>query len=804
MRELSLAVRTLLRQPTYTLAVVVTLGLALGVTSGFFGVINALVVRPLPGVEPAGMVNLYVDRGAEDDGFSGFSHPTFLDLKERARSLGALEAFVGHGFVLGEGEAGPGGAVIGGQFVSGGFFELLGTRARMGRLLDHTDDVQGGEPVVVISEPLWQRRFGGRSDVLGKTLRINGRPFTLVGVAEPGFRGHFVGFPLDVYLPLAAAPRLAPEVDLDARADRSLELVGRRDGRALGLVQSELQLIARDLAREHPASHRGLGIAVRDYTGLDADLRGPVLGFLAILAVVGALVLLVATVNVAGLVLARGLQRARELAVRAALGASRSDLARPLLAETVVLFGLGGALGAALMAPAAAGLSAFLPAFPIPLHLDLRPDWRVALFTLGVTLASGLIFGLGPAARAARIDAAEALKRGGRGLVGGPDTARRALVAAQAGLSVVLLFGSGLFLRELQRARTFEPGFRTADVGLLSADLSLVGREGPASRAFFEAWLERGRAQPGVVAASLVQSPPLGLARPTTRVLVDGLEPPFPDGFRSGIGVVAPGYFATLGIPLVAGRDFDARDTAGREPVAIVSRATAERFFPGRAPLGLHLRREGVAARVVGVVENVAADRTGARDTLFVYVPFAQAGATRGSLVVRASGPPPFEALRQAARELDPDVPVLESTTLAARSSAALFPQRLAATVTTAFGGLGLLLGGVGLHGLVAYFVERRRHELAVRAALGAGRRELRRLALRQGLVPVAFGLAGGAVAAPALGRLVSGFVPNVGAADPLVFGAAVLALAAVSSIAAFVPAQRAAGASPVEALRAE
>jgi predicted permease len=388
--------------------------------------------------------------------------------------------------------------------------------------------------------------------------------------------------------------------------------------------------------------------------------------------------------------------------------------------------------------------------------------------------------------------------------VGGSDTARRTLVALQAGLSVVLLFGAGLFLRELQHARAFDPGFHTTDVGLVSTDLSLLGRAAPASRFFFESWLDRVRAQPGVSSASLVRQPPLGLARPTTRILVDGVEPPLSDGFRSGWSAVSPGYFETLGIPLVAGRDFDAGDQKDAEPVAIVSRATAERFFPGAEPVGRHLRREGTVARVVGIVENVAADRSGRKDALFVYVPFAQAGAARGSLVVRASGPPPLEAMRQAARELDPDVPLLESTTLAARARTALFPQRLAATVTAAFGGLGLILGGIGLYGLVAFFVERRRHELAVRAALGAGRGDLRRLALRQGLIPVALGLAGGAVAALGLGELLASFVPSVGASDPLALGSALLALALVSACAAFVPAQRAAGASPMEALRAD
>ena len=771
MRELALAVRTLLRQPTFTLAVVLTLGLALGVTTGFFGVISALLLRPLPGVDARGLVSLHVDREGEDDPFSGFSRPTFLDLQERCRSLRGIEAFVGRGFALEEAASGPGAggdaesgadALVGGQLVSGGFFDLLGTRPLLGRLLGRRDDARGAEPAMVISHALWQKRFGGQASVLGRTVRVNGRPFTLVGVAEEGFRGHFVGFPLDVYLPLSAADQVAADVALEDRGDRSLEIVGRlREGVGRGAAQAELTGIARALAREHPDRLRGQGVEVRDFTGLDADLRGPVLGFMAVLAVVGALVLLVATVNVAGLVLARGLHRAREMAVRAALGASHADLARPLLAETFVLFALGGALGVALMRPAAAALHAFLPQSVIPLHLEVGLDWRVALFAGGATLFCGLLFGLGPAARAARVDVVDVLKQGGRGLVGGPGTARRAFVAVQAALSLVLLFGAGLFLRELQRARAFDPGYRIADVALVTVDVSLLGRTDASPAAFFEAWLERVRTRPGVEAAALVRQPPLGLGSTSTLVRVDGLEPPTPDGFPAGWRAVGPGYFETLGIPILAGRDFDRADAPGREPVAIVSRATARRLFPGSDALGLSLRREGQALRIVGVVEDVAADRSGRRDGLFIYLPFAQDGTVRGSVVARAQGPLPLAEMRQAARELLPELPVLGATTLAQRASVALFPQRLAATVTAACGGFGLLLASVGLYGLVSFFVERKRHELAVRAALGADRHHLRRLALRQGLLPVAIGLAVGAVAALGSGARGGGIRPE-------------------------------------------
>jgi predicted permease len=802
MRELRLAARTLLRQPTFTLAVVLTLGLAMGVTTGFFGVIDALLLRPLPGVEATSLAIVHVTRNGELDGFSGFSAPTFRDFREGARTLDGLESFVGRGFALGD-ETATG--VVGGQLVSGGFFGLLGTRAHRGRLIGPQDDAPGAPPVVVITQALWQQRFGGRSDVLGKPIRVNGRPFTLVGIAEPGFRGHFVGFPLDVYVPLHAAPLVAADVDLEDRADGSLELVARLgSGTSLSAAQKELVSIATRVAHDFPDSHRGWSVALRRYTGLDADLRGSVIGFVAVLAAVGALVLLVACVNVGGLVLARGASRERDLAVRAALGASRGALVRPLLVETLLLFALGGLLGGALTGPAAAALHAFLPEFAIPLHLDVTPDWRVALFALVATLVTGLAFGLAPAVASSRVDLVQVLKLGGRSVAAVPQRARRAFVTAQIALCLVLLVGAGLFLRELQRARALEPGFRVAGVGLVNVDASLLDRSPAVARELFLTWLARVRSRAEVQAASLARTVPLGFGKPTTHVLVDGLEPPTPEGFGVGWNAVAPGYFETLGIPLLSGRDFAAGDAAGAEPVALVSRATAARLFPGQEPLGRHLRCFGKALRIVGVVGDIAVDRSGRRDGLFVYVPFTQVEERAMSLVLRTRGPLPLDEVRQELQALDPDVPVLSAMSLARHAGAALFPQRMAASVTSAFAAFALVLASVGLYGIVAYLVERRRHELAVRAALGARAADLRRLVLLSGLRPVAAGLAAGFVGALLLGQLAAGFVPSVGAFDPVVFAGGAVLLAAVSLFAADFPARRAARARPMDLLRGE
>ncbi len=447
---------------------------------------------------------------------------------------------------------------------------------------------------------------------------------------------------------------------------------------------------------------------------------------------------------------------------------------------------------------------AFLPEFPIPLHLDLDPDWRVALFALVVTLVSGLGFGLAPAASVLRVDVLESLRQAGRAVTPGRQLGRRAFLTAQVALSLVLLVGAGLFLRELQRARRLDPGFRIGGLGLVTADMRLRNAAPPAAQRFFEAWLERVRARPGVEAASLASWVPLGFPGPTTRVLVDGMLPPGPEGFATRRNVVAPGFFDTLQIPLVAGRDFDRRDVEGSERVAIVSRSTAAGLFPGADPLGRALRHEGQLLRVVGIVGDIVLERSGAREALVFYMPHAQSRASRMSLVLRGRGAPPLDAARRDALAVEPDAPLLGVMSFERHAAAALFPQRLAAAVTGAFGLFGLLLASVGLYGIVAYFAAQRRRELAIRAALGARSADLRRLLASQGLRPVGLGVLVGLLGALGFARLAQSLVAGMGALDLSAFAGGSLLLLVVSALAADVPARRAASAPPAAALRGD
>lgn len=798
--ELAIAVRSLARRPIATLAMAGTIAVAVGVGSALFAVVDALALRPLPGIESPRLVKVYRTKHGTLDGFSGFSRPSFRGFAERSTSLDGLAGLIGLGLAL---DAGSGPVVVRAQLVSGTFFPVLGTRAARGRLLGPADDRPGAD-VLVVTHTFWQHQLGGAPDVVGRVVRVNGRPFTVIGVTESRFRGPFVGFPTDAFVPLDAAPHLSASVDLASRADESLELIGRvKAGLSADAAHADLARIAAQLEREHPEALRGAGVSVRDYSGLDTDLEGPVMGFVGVLVAVALLVMLVACVNVAGLLTGRVLERRRETAVRLALGAGRATLLRQLGLETLLPFAAGGAVGLALAGRAADALNAFLPASPLPLRLEIAPDLRVAGVALVLTGVTAVVFGLLPAARVGRVDAAEGLRLGSRSVTA-RHPLRRVFVSAQVAICLALLVTAGLFVRVLDRAQRLETGFSTPDVALASANVRTLGREEPAGRRFFEEWRTRLLAVPDVDAAAIVRAAPLGFGGLSTHVRVDGIEPPAPEGWAAGWNAVSQGYFETLRIPLLAGRDFEPGDSAQSERVAIVSRSTAQRLFPSAEPIGRFLHEGNDTLRIVGVAADVAHRRPGQSRDLFFYVPFAQSYSAHMSLVARGRSQPPLDALREAARAADPGLPLLTVQPLEQHVGSALFPQRLAASVSAGFGGLGLLLALVGLYATVTSLVTERRRELAVRLALGARRSDVRRLVLGDGLQMVGGGVAVGCVAATLVARLAAAFLPGVGPLDPVAFLGATTLLTAVAAAAADVPARRAAATDPCAALRAE
>ena len=799
--DLRIAARALGRSPAFALATVATLALALGANVAIFSLVDTVLLAPMPGVvDTARIFNVYATAPGVAHG--SVSYPDFVDLRDRSQDAAILAGFQGRGLSLGVDGATE---LVAGQIVSGRYFTVMGTRAALGRLLDERDNsAPGASPAAVISQALWQRRFGGDPAVVGRQIRINGFPFTVVGVAEPGFRGHFIGFAHDVWVPLAMAGQAAPDETVADRNSAWLELVARTvPGRDRQALERALVNASASLAAEYPDTHRDHGVTVEAMTGIDSELRGPVVGMLALLQSAAAIVLLVACINLAGLLLARATAREKDTALRLALGASRSDLLRPHLAETVLLFGLSGACAPLLGQLLARALLGLQPRFRLQLSLEPSFDPRVIAFTAIATLLAALGTALIPALQATRLAPAPALKEGSpEGRV--PRTRlRRAFIVGQVALSVVLLVTAGLFVRALARARSLDPGFRPDDVRIVRLNLTLLGRTEEQAATFASTLLARVQQLPGVQTASIARRVPLGLGSLGSAVTVEGRDDLPPGGLAVDFNAVTPGYFATLGIPFVSGRDFGARD-AGSHRVAVVNQTLARLLWPTGEVVGRRLRQGSLDLEVVGVVGDTAVRRVGEKPRAQIFTHFAQSPSPGMAVLLRTPGGAPPPGLRETVHDLEPHLPLLEEMRLREWAGFALAPQRLAGTVASTLGVLGLTLSGIGLYGVIAFMVGRRRREIGVRIALGARGRDVMSLVMGEGLRLTLLGAGIGLIAAAAVTPLLRAFLPLVGSLDPAAYAGAALFTVLVGLVACWEPARRATHVPVSEALRAE
>jgi predicted permease len=799
--DLRLGLRSLSRAPALSLAAVTVLALGIGANAAVFTLVSAILLRPLPGVsEPSRLVNVH--GVAADERFGAFSYPDYADYRDRGARAVELAAFNGRGMTFGARE---GASLVTAQLVSGNYFGIVGATAATGRLIGPAEDrAAGAAPVAVVSHGFWKRRLGADPGVVGREIRLNGASFTVIGVAAEGFTGHFIGFPMDVWVPLATTPQAAPDESLDERDRQWLEVVGRlRPEASLSAAEADLRRVATELSARRPASVSRQDVRLTPLTGVDDSLRGGVLSFLAILQGVAGLVLLAAAANVAGLLLARATARRRDAAIRVALGASRAALVRQHLAETALLFAAGGVAGLLAARWAADLMVSFQPRFPIPLRLDLAVDLRVILAAVLAAFAAAAAVALVPAGVVTRSGLVSHLKG-----LGAPDRSRLrgALVAGQVAVSVTLLAGAGLFLRTLQHASSLDPGFDTEGVHLASVNVTLLGRTEAEGRAFYASLLDRASVLPGVSAASLARRVPLGLGSLGARIELPGRETPDGLGHRVEWNAVTPGYFATLGIPIVEGRSLAASDGPGAAPVAVVSRALARRFWPDRPAVGQRFRQGGAEVTVVGVAADSAVRRLGEPPQPQVYRPFDQGYAPGMTLLARTAGDVAAASgrLRREIWALDPELPVLLDMPLAEYAARSLAPQRLAGAVTGALGFLGVALAALGVHGIVTQLVAQRTREVGVRMALGADAPAVARLFLADGVRVVLPGVALGLAAAWAGGRLLRGFLAGVSPVDPLALAGAGVLVAALALAASGIPAWKASRVDPVTALRAE
>ena len=813
-RDIRDGLRSLAKRPAFTAVAVLSLALGIGANSAIFSLVNAVILRDSPIERPEEVVNLYLHQASFE--FGTLSYPDFEDVRD-----GTAEVFsdiaASHFVPLTiDRDEGGGVGLAPAEAVTGSYFPMLGIEAAVGRTLLPSDDVsRGGHPVVMLDHRYWQSAFAGDPDVVGREMRVGGRAYTVIGVGPPDFAGTVRGLVPTFYVPYMMAEELDGFPLFDNRGHTSLFVKARlRPGVTLPEADAAVGAVAAQLTRDRMESWDPAGqfvlLPLTDvllYPPMDVFVRGVAW----LLMVVVGLVLLLACTNLASFLLARALDRRKEVAVRLALGASRGSLVRRLLTETTLLSLLAGAAGVGL-AVWSLGLlaTADLP-LPTPVTLDLRPDGNVLGFTFGVSVAAGALLGLVPALQSTRPDVAGALRSENAG-GGEPGQLRwrNALVVAQLAISLVLLVGAGLFLRSFQRVQAVDPGFGREPTALMTFMTPATRFAPDEARVHTRRLLDRFRTLPGVEAVGAVSNLHLNpLSQSSSDFNVDGFEPPTDHGaFIADRVVVAPGFFEATGIEIVRGRNFNDADRPDTRPVVIVSDAMARRFWTDGDAVGRLVRRRDPDPPwlVVGVASDANVRQLGESPRNMVYLPYSQRFTPSLTVVARTSLDPEQTALAllAAGRELDPDLRVLETKTMDRHLGLMRLPQRLSALVLSAFGVLALALAAVGLYGVVSYGVARRTREIGIRKALGADGPRVVRLLVAGGLRLVLVGGALGLTLALVATRLLGGLLFEVDALDPLTFVGVPLVLGAAALLAAWLPARRASRVSPVVALRTD
>jgi predicted permease len=807
-RDVRYAVRTLVRSPGYALVVLAVLSLGVGANVALFTLFKVLALTPIPKV--AGSARLGVLVARTDSGrIMSLSLPDFRDLRQHGRLLHDFAGTSMDAYSLGLGNHGE---RVFGEMVTGNYFQLLGVHARLGRTLQPSDDVvPGGHPVVVISDGLWRRVFASDPAIVGKTIQVNAHPFTVVGVTEPGFQGSIVSLRMDLFVPVMMQPQLR---GIDLLSAREIPLVwglGRLDsGVSLDATASEADLLSARLDAERPARSVPQRATVIPMWRSPFGAQTYMLPAVLLLGVMGMLLLLVVCANISNLVLVRAVSRRGEVAARMALGASRVRILRLLFAESLVLAVPAAVVGVLL----ARGLGLLMrdanivSNAPVPVGMDMSPDWTVVAFALLLSCGSAAVFGFLPLLRVSRLDLAAVMKDDLSPRGGSRGRMRHVLVIAQVAVSLLLLVGAGLVGRSLESARTANTGFDAHRVASVAVDLTPNGYDAIRGRAFYQRLLEAVRKQPGVESAALTGVLPLTLVDGNSvNTDVEGYVPRNGEDMRFLFNRVSPDYFATLRIGLVAGRDFTRLDRVDAQPVAIVNETMARRFW--RTPQGALGQRvsleEGSTWRtVVGVVRDIKYARVTEDPRPVVYRPFEQSYTPAMTLHVRSAEPERslIPRMRATIQSLDPNLPILNAGMLTDQIRVALTVFATAANVLLVFGTIAVILTALGTFGLVSYAARQSTHEIGVRIAVGANRGALLRRFLGRGLRLGAAGALCGLVASVLVASLLGSVLYGVSPTDPGSFAGATVIVLATVALASFLPAWRASRIDPIAALR--
>lgn len=811
-QDLAFTVRTLRKSPMFTAAAVISLALGIGANTAVFSITNSLLVRPLHVFEPERLTPVYTSQ-VGGSRYGNTSYPDYLDYRERNEIFEGLAAHTVAPMAVG-GTGAP--HVAFGQLVSWDYFQVLGVEPVLGRgFLPEEDAEFGAHPVAVLSYTAWRNLFESDPDVLARTVRVNDRPFRVIGVAPDGFTGLMSVVEPALWTPLAMVDQALPySPNIHSRIDPWLQLVGRlRQGVNPSDAQAAMDVLATNLGQEFPETNGNKGIVIGE---LDAGrLMSPegtagARRLLAVLLAVVGFVLLVACFNVAILQLAKATARRREIAVRISLGASRFRIVRQLLVESVFLSFLAGGLGLALAVVALDGVQLLQPRMEVPMQIPAAVDSTVLGFTALLAVLTGMVFGLAPAMQALRPRQADVLRDqgSGAGRVGASGRIQSALVVAQVALSLVLLAGAGLFLKSLSNTLAIDPGFDLPNGVVMPMNLGYGQYDETQGRELHQRLLERVRSMPGVRRAALTAFAPLGITHGHHDVHVDGYEPAPNELMLVKRNMVSPGYFEAMGIRVLRGRAIDERDTEDADPVAMINETMARRFWPDQDPIGRTVSADlGITYSVVGIIEDGKYASLQEAPEPYLVLPLTQAEyVDRMNLVVRASGDPSILArqLTSEVRDIAPGLPPAVAMTSQEYLAYSVGSAKGPAVMVGAFGLLALVLAAVGLHGVMWYSVTRRTREFGVRLALGASEGEVVRMVLGKGLKTTAGGVVLGFFLALLVTRVLSGLLYGVGNVDPLVFSLVPAILLGVGQLASYFPARQASRADPVVVLRAE
>ena len=810
LQDLRFGFRRLLKTPAFTIVAVLSLALGVGANAAIFSLINAVLLRPLPITDPSKVLSVQVV--GKNDSLQAFSYPNYIDFRDRNEVLSGLLV---HRFAPMSLSREGNNERVWGYLVSGNYFDVLGVPAFRGRMFTQEEDrARNASPVAVVSYGCWQRRFGADPALVGKEVTLNGHAFNVIGIAPEGFTGTEIVYTPEVWVPMMMADWIEPGSNwIESRNAGNIFAAGRlKPGLSSKQAEASLNLLAEQLAREYPDTNEGQTISLMPPGLIIPSLRGAVVSFAWVLMAAVALVLMIACTNLAGLLLARVTERRKEIAIRLALGANRLRLVRQLLTESVVLSVLGGAAGVVLAVWIIQVVVAFRPPVDFPLTIALALDWRVIVFSLLVSLATGIAFGLVPALQASKPDLVSSLKDTTSQAGYRRSRLRSGLIVAQIAFSLVLLVTAAVVVHALL-TQTVNPGFQTENGLMMSMDLSLQGYDETRAREFQRRVVENVSSLPGVRSAALANMMPLSLNYSGNGIHLEGEEPVRgADIPIAMVGKVGVGYFETMGIPMVSGREFSELDKKDAPQVAIVNEAFARNFFPGPDPtrdtIGKRIafRAKGPFMQIVGVAKDGKYFNIAEEPRPFVYSAMLQSYDPFTTLIARVTSDSNsmVAAVRNEVQKLDPSLPIYDVKTLTEHMRLSLFPARIAASVLGGFGVLAVTLAIIGIYGVTSYSVAQRTREVGIRMALGADQGHVLRLVIGQGIVLVGIGSVIGVAASVALTRLMSGLLFGVSSSDPLILIAVPVVLAGVALGACFVPARRATKVDPMVALRYE